>query len=179
MTDLIIRHAVAADAESLATLARASFVEAFGAQNQPEHLAAHCDNSFSASKQAQEIVDPARVTVLAQMGAALVGYVQVLSHSPNENVDAEQPAEVCRLYVLSAWHGRGVAQALMQEVLRVTAHADVLWLGVWEENPRGIAFYKKYGFEVVGRQIFDVGSDPQHDFVMAVSLENDERIVNK
>ena len=47
------------------------------------------------------------------------------------------------------------------------AGATDLWLGVWQENPRAIAFYRKHGFEIVGEKTFVVGSDPQTDWVMA------------
>jgi ribosomal protein S18 acetylase RimI-like enzyme len=39
-------------------------------------------------------------------------------------------------------------------------------LGVWEHNPRALAFYKRWGFEIVGRQAFLLGQDLQQDFVM-------------
>ena len=48
-------------------------------------------------------------------------------------------------------------------------HADELWLGVWEKNPRAIAFYQKTGLRVVGRQTFQLGRDLQHDFVMSLT----------
>jgi ribosomal protein S18 acetylase RimI-like enzyme len=43
----------------------------------------------------------------------------------------------------------------------------VVWLGVWERNPKAIAFYKKFGFREVGAHVFPLGSDPQRDVVMA------------
>ena len=42
-----------------------------------------------------------------------------------------------------------------------------MWLDVWEENPRAIAFYTKWRFAVVGRQDFVLGSDVQHDLLMS------------
>ncbi|CAM6209294.1 N-acetyltransferase domain-containing protein [Enterobacter intestinihominis] len=44
--------------------------------------------------------------------------------------------------------------------------SDVVWLGVWEHNPRAISFYHKLGFTEVGEHIFQVGSDPQRDIIM-------------
>jgi len=44
-----------------------------------------------------------------------------------------------------------------------------VWLGVWEHNPRAIAFYRKWGFEAVGEHVFVVGTDPQRDLVMTRS----------
>ena len=35
-----------------------------------------------------------------------------------------------------------------------------IWLSVWEHNPRAIAFYRKYAFEVAGEHVFQVGTDP-------------------
>jgi ribosomal protein S18 acetylase RimI-like enzyme len=45
--------------------------------------------------------------------------------------------------------------------------SDVVWLGVWERNPRAIAFYRKFGFREVGTHVFPLGNDPQRDIVMA------------
>ena len=41
-----------------------------------------------------------------------------------------------------------------------------VWLGVWEKNPRAIAFYKKFGFEQIGEHVFLLGSDPQRDIIL-------------
>lgn len=45
-----------------------------------------------------------------------------------------------------------------------------LWLGVWERNPRAIAFYVKQGFTKVGSHDFIVGSDRQTDWVFTSPL---------
>ncbi len=42
---------------------------------------------------------------------------------------------------------------------------DTVWLGVWEYNHRAQAFYKKCGFEHVGEHIFQLGNDPQTDWI--------------
>jgi ribosomal protein S18 acetylase RimI-like enzyme len=42
-----------------------------------------------------------------------------------------------------------------------------LWLGVWERNPRAIAFYAKCGFVDVGEHAFIFGTEEQTDRVMA------------
>ena len=36
----------------------------------------------------------------------------------------------------------------------------------YERNPRALAFYRKWGFDVVGDHIFRVGNDPQRDLIM-------------
>ena len=48
---------------------------------------------------------------------------------------------------------------------------DVIWLDVWKENPRGIAFYRKWGFEIVGEQGFQMGEELQEDWIMVRELK--------
>ena len=61
----------------------------------------------------------------------------------------------------------------MMEACLETAVArgyDVIWLGVWEQNLRALAFYRKYGFEVVGNHVFQFGTDAQTDLIMAANI---------
>ena len=44
--------------------------------------------------------------------------------------------------------------------------AEGVWLGVWERNPRAIAFYEKHGFAAVGEQTYRVAGEVQRDVVM-------------
>ena len=46
------------------------------------------------------------------------------------------------------------------------AGTATVWLGVWERNPRAIAFYHKWGFVDVGTQKFHLGADVQTDRLM-------------
>jgi ribosomal protein S18 acetylase RimI-like enzyme len=106
-------------------------------------------------------------------GAELVGYVHLASGPAPVTVEGPAPLELKRLYVARAWHGRGVAQALMDAALDAARArgARTLWLGVWERNPRAVAFYGKYGFTRVGEHTFLLGADPQTDWVLARPLE--------
>ncbi len=100
----------------------------------------------------------------------LIGFGQLRWGAAPSCVAASRPAEIQRLYVDSAWHGHGIAQGMMASLLRFAAEggADAAWLGVWEKNPRAIAFYAKAGFSVAGEHVFVLGSDPQRDLVLAL-----------
>jgi ribosomal protein S18 acetylase RimI-like enzyme len=60
----------------------------------------------------------------------------------------------------------------MRALLALAAQqgATRVWLGVWEHNPRAIAFYEKFGLRVVGAHDFDLGGDLQRDLVMQLQL---------
>jgi predicted N-acetyltransferase YhbS len=108
------------------------------------------------------------ITVLADSGQELVGYAQLRRSEPPPCVGRDESVEIYRFYVDASAHGSGVAQGLMAEAL--AAARDLggrrVWLGVWERNERARAFYKKGGFQDVGTQIFQLGTDHQTDRVL-------------
>ena len=137
-------------------------------------MEAYCAASFGSSIQRREILDARCTTILAEVGGSLVAFAQVRFDSSKSCVRANAPAELYRIYVSNEWQGRGLAHDVMREIFdtAVRGGADCIWLGVWEENPRAIAFYSKYGFTAVGDHVFQLGDDMQRDIIMAVRMEN-------
>ena len=168
----VIRKALRSDAARLADLAESSFRDAFGAANAPEDMDLHSRKSFGESIQAQEIVSPHMLTLLSEDGERLVGFAQLRWGTTPSCVVADSPGEIQRLYVARDWHGKGVAQDLMNASIdRIRERgSDLVWLGVWERNPRAISFYRKNGFVEVGSHVFRLGNDPQRDIIMARSV---------
>ena len=167
-----LRRGGANDAQALAALAERTFRDAFGARNTPENMDQHCARAFGPQAQARELEDAGLVTMLAAESGRLVGFSQLYLSKPHACLAAARPAELNRIYVSSEWHGRGIAQSLMQNALDTAAAAgsDLLWLGVWEHNPKAIAFYRKFGFETLGDQPFMLGQELQRDLIMAVMI---------
>jgi GNAT superfamily N-acetyltransferase len=169
---VVIREARAHDADALSAFALDVFVTTFGPDNHPDDMAAYCAMAFTPAVQAREIADPSRIYLLAESHGALAAYALLRVGNVEPNVTGPSPVEVERFYVAHAWHGTGVAHALMTAVLE-TARArggETLWLGVWDRNPRAIRFYAKHGFVDVGSHAFVLGTDPQTDRVMARAL---------
>jgi ribosomal protein S18 acetylase RimI-like enzyme len=170
--ELVIRRATVHDAEVLSAFARRQFVETFAAQNDPDDLALFLDTTFTPALQRAELLEPHRSYWLLEVDGALAGYVLLNDGAHEDGVVAAHPVELQRFYIDRAWHGRGMAARLMAHAVD-TARAlggDVLWLGVWEENPRAIRFYEKQGFVRVGAHVFMVGTDAQTDAIMARTL---------
>lgn len=173
---MIIRHANTSDTAALACLAEQTFRDTFTSGSSTSDMQQHCEENYSPDIQLQEIQDSNLITILAECEGKLAGFAQVRLLSPTvnlkESLASKYPSELSRLYVSNEWLGHGVAHKLMSEVLAsvATVKSDCLWLGVWEENPRAIAFYHKYDFTVVGDHVFTVGTDPQRDLIMAVQL---------
>jgi ribosomal protein S18 acetylase RimI-like enzyme len=163
-----IRRAVPADAPALAALGERTFRETFGPSNRPGDLAAHVAATYGADLQAGELADPRWTTLVADAGE-LIAFAQLRAGEAPACVTGPDPIELLRFYVDQRWHGRGIAAALMAATLEAAAErgAATLWLGVWERNPRAIAFYRKLDFRDVGSHEFVLGTDLQTDRVMA------------
>jgi ribosomal protein S18 acetylase RimI-like enzyme len=173
-----IRRATPDDAPALAAAARAFFTDTFGAVNRPDDMTYYLAHSFGETLQRAEIEDTnGRILVATGSDGEIVGYVHLRLGAPPpaaSSATATRPAEISRLYAARRLHGRGLGAALMNAAVATAVQwgAELLWLGVWEENPRAIAFYAKHGFIDVGEQDFMLGADRQHDRIMARRLTN-------
>ena len=167
-----IRQAGPSDAPVVAALAERTFRDTYGAANSDANMASYLAANFGVMRQAAELADPAWRTLLCESGGAPAAYAQLALRPAPPCIRAHAPLEVVRFYVDAPWHGRGLAQALM-EALMDTARAlgaGGLWLGVWERNARAIAFYRRMGFAEAGSQVFVLGRDRQRDLVLARPL---------
>ena len=163
-----IRYATPSDAHNLAALAEETFRGTFGSDNTVEDMDRHCQASYGEAMQLAEIADPQMTTLVCEQDGNLIAFAQLRWSDAPDCVSAKSPGEIQRIYVAKAWHGKGIAHQLMASCLKemVDRKSDVVWLGVWERNPRAIAFYKKIGFAEVGSHVFPLGTDPQRDIVM-------------
>lgn len=169
LSDCAVRLATADDALLLARMGARTFRDTFGADNTAEDMAAYLARSFSPEIQAAELADAATDFLIAFAGDEPAGYAKVRAGSAPACVRGTSPLEICRLYADTPWIGRGVGGTLMQACLGHAASlgCDVIWLDVWERNPRAIGFYERWGFAVVGEQDFVLGDDVQRDLLMA------------
>ncbi|MDB4951615.1 MAG: GCN5-related N-acetyltransferase [Gemmatimonadetes bacterium] len=167
-----IRAATVDDAAPLAALAERIFIDTYAPDTRAEDVAAFVAQAFGPEKQAAELADARSTYLVAEVDGRLAAYAFLRRTVDPPFEVGPAPLEVARFYVAHAWHGRGIAAALMDGVLREAAlrGARTVWLFVWERNPRALAFYRKQGFTVVGRVQFLMGTDLQDDHVMSRPL---------
>ncbi len=163
-----IRQATPQDIELLSSIGARAFSQSFGAANTPENMAAYLAASFSPEKQASEMAEPGAVFLIAENESEPVGFAHLREDPAPTCITGIHPVELSRIYMLEGWKGQGLGSQLMQACIDEARQrgADVLWLGVWEENPKAIAFYKKWGFSIVGTHAFQLGSEAQEDYLM-------------
>ena len=163
-----IRSATLADADSLSRLAAATFHLGCPAETNPAHLNAFIFAELSPDRFREFLASESVTILLAEMEGELAGFTMLVSASLHPQIIAESPLEIRKFYVVPSRHGSGVAHQLMQaaEPLLEDPRYDSAWLSVYSGNSRAISFYRKWGFEVIGTHYFNVGGDPQKDFVM-------------
>jgi len=110
--------------------------------------------------------------LLAYHEDQVAGYVKLRESKPPKSLGTKNALEIARLYALASMIGKGVGKALMQVSIDIANKRakEVLWLGVWEHNPRAIAFYQKWGFEKFDEWSFLLGNDMQRDWLMRKRL---------
>jgi diamine N-acetyltransferase len=176
-----IRKTIPEDAAPLAALAEKTFRNTFGADNNAADMDQHCTDTYGAKIQTREILDPSIDTFVCEFENELIAYVQLHWSDAPSCVQAIKPVEIRRFYLDSAWHGQGIAGTLMQHVLEhvESKHADQIWLGVWEHNPKAQRFYQKMGFLEVGDHVFQLGSDPQRDLIYSRKVKISDQLAAK
>ena len=170
MPDINIREASVEDAKVLTDLAYTTFWDAFAhhPKNAPDDLHHYMRQAFNVEQITAELGEEKSIFLIAEIGGEPAGYAKIIIDAMEPGIAAERPVELNRLYSHQQFLGKGIGQALMDAcVVRAKEeNRDVMWLGVWEYNPRAQRFYEKNGFRVVGSHVFQLGEDPQTDLLM-------------
>lgn len=174
MSEVVIRIADSNDAEVLTELGYKTFWDTFHSHpdNDPKDFAEYLKNAFNLQKIGGEISDKNAIFLLAEIDQKAVGYAKLQFFSVEDPIEAKQPVEIVRIYAAKDFIGKGIGKKLMDTSIKISVElgCDVIWLGVWEHNPRAIRFYEKNGFHEVGSHSFQMGSDKQTDLLMQKKL---------
>lgn len=174
METIAIRKITHNDIKELQEIGRQTFFETFSAGNTEDNMKKYLDEGFSLEKLAAELNNPNTEFYFASLDNKVIGYLKLNFGRSQTELQDDKAVEIERIYVLKEFHGKKVGQMLYEQAMQIAQqkHADYVWLGVWEENPRAIAFYKKNGFTAFDKHIFKLGDDEQTDIMMKLQLED-------
>ena len=163
----MLSEATIDDCEAVAALAARTFSETFGHLYRPENLAQHIRATCSATYFRQSL-DEGDTLLMVKEAGQLIGYGKV----GRMRLPFHAPAgaqEIHRVYIAKAYQGRGFGKAMMLHMMSLPriATAPATYLSVWEENISAQALYKQYGFEPVGRYLYQVGDQFDNEIIMA------------
>jgi len=168
-----IRKATISDAVQLQQIARQTFSDTFSAVNSTENMEKYLTERFSIETLKSELQCENSEFYFAEKDHEIAGYLKI--NVGNAQSEPQEPGalEIERIYVRKDFQGKKVGQLLYQQAVEVAEEKDAryVWLGVWEENHRAVAFYKKNGFVEFGKHIFKLGADEQIDLMMKLELK--------
>jgi ribosomal protein S18 acetylase RimI-like enzyme len=162
------------DIDKLQKIGRQTFFETYAASNTEDDMQKYLDENFSIEKLTSELNDQNAEFYFATLNNNVIGYLKLNCGQSQTELRDNNTLEIERIYVLQQFHGKKIGQILFDKALQVAKqkNADCIWLGVWEENPRAINFYKKNGFVEFDKHIFKLGNDEQTDIMMKLKLNN-------
>lgn len=172
MESIQIRSVGLSEVSMLQTISRVTFSQTFDAHNSPEDMQAYLDTSYSVEKLTSEINHPDSSFYFAMDGSLVVGYLKVNVGKAQTELKDMHAFEIERIYVDQAYLGKKIGQILFNKAIELakSKKASYVWLGVWEENHRALAFYKKNGFVPFDKHIFKLGNDEQTDIMMKLTV---------
>lgn len=180
-SNITIRRAGSDDAALLAELGARTFSETFAAMNSADDMASYLSSAFTPAQLASELSDRRASFFIAEVDGEAAGYAKLYEGESPACVTGDCSIELARIYVLEQWLGKSVGQALMQHCMDEARRSGrkTVWLGVWQHNERAQSFYRKWGFRIVGEQVFRLGADEQTDWVMECALSDSNRSTQK
>lgn len=165
--EITIRRVLMEDAPVLADIAAKTFYDTFTGTCSEADMERFLKDYFNLQQVEKELSNSDDFYFFADIDGQPAGYCRIMEDYKNFDFMKQWKAlELKRLYVLSEFHGKGIAQKLMEFIIDFAKqHAyEVVWLGVWEHNLRAKKFYQKSGFEYSGhRHDFPIGDTPQTD----------------
>lgn len=174
MESIKIIKATINEIDQLQTIGRHTFYETFSSFNTAENMQQYLEEGFSLKKLTGELEDQNTEFYFAKVDNDVIGYLKLNFGTSQTELKADHALEIERIYVLQEFHGKKVGQILYDKAIEVATQkkSDYVWLGVWEENPRAISFYKKNGFTAFDKHIFKLGNEAQTDIMMKLKLHH-------
>ena len=158
----------------LVQLARTTFAETFDANTDPADMAEFLATAYAPSTLLAELHSPGSTFWFIEDEGQVAGYLKLnVAPALTPDVHADQALELERIYILPEFKQRGLGSQLFDfaKNYALRHHKATIALGVWEHNEPAKAFYAARGFHRVGEHVFQVGSDPQRDWLMECAVD--------
>lgn len=165
--EITIRRIALEDAPALAQISRQTFYDTFTGTCTDGDMQLFLKEYFNLAQVQTELISSDDYYFFAEINGEPAGYIRFMEDYHNLPLVKQWRAlELKRLYVVKEYHGKGIAQKLMDFFIGFAEQNkyELVWLGVWEHNLRAQKFYGKYGFVNSGyTHDFPIGDTPQTD----------------
>ena len=170
--DFELRLASPPDAITVAALSVQVFLDTYATEGVRPDLAREAFSEYSTEAFAQRLGEANRAFILAESGAGLLGYAEVLLSPLTAPAERLSGAELVRLYVQPAAQRIGIGRALLERTEQdvLAALIPSVWLTAWEGNVNARAFYARMGYADVGATTYSLQGHTHANRVFAKQL---------
>lgn len=174
MDHLQIKRVAHNEVKQLQAIGLETFTTAFSSYNTAEDMKAYLSKAFSTEQLTSELSNRQSEFYFALLDNEVIGYLKINFGQTKSKLSKENTMEIERVYVLAECQGKKVGQRLLNKALEIAKqkNMDGIWLGVWEENPNAVRFYRNNGYKKSGKHAFYLGSEKQIDIIMKLQLDN-------
>ncbi|MCK1157540.1 GNAT family N-acetyltransferase [Streptococcus uberis] len=157
----------------LRDLAIQTFTETFGGHNTDEQLQEFFEQDYTLEVLGKELKSTENEVYFLRRDGEVVGYLKVNWGEDQTEQELEDSFEIQRIYILNTFQGHGLGKFLFEFALEraYASGKSWAWLGVWENNLKAQALYRKYGFEKFSEHSFAVGDLVDTDWLMKKALK--------
>jgi diamine N-acetyltransferase len=175
MSEVTMRRLTLKDVPALSIIAKKTFYDSFSGTCTAADMNHFLELYYNESTLAIEMEDSEMHYYFAEIDGEVAGYILYKENNLGfEEMKNKKTIELKRLYVLGNFHGKGIAQKMMDSFLEYSTlnNFEIAFLGVWEYNCRAQYFYAKYGFKpTTYRHDFPIGNTPQTDMYLLKELK--------
>jgi ribosomal protein S18 acetylase RimI-like enzyme len=171
-SETIILKVALNDIESLRNICIQTFTETFAEHNTKSDMQKYTSDNLNIKKLTEEFNTINSEFYFIRFENKVIGYLKLNSSESQTEFHNDNALEIERIYVLKEFHGKHIGKLLLEKAIDIAKEKqrDYIWLGVWENNEKAIAFYNKHGFIKYDKHIFKLGNDEQTDIMMKLIL---------
>lgn len=148
VADFLIRPAVWQEAEDTRRVLVETWHDTYDSLLGSERVAEITNRWHAVDVLAEQIGSPDALFLVAEHSGRLIGHAFARMLEPGV-------VSLSRLYVLPAWQRQGLGARMLGAVVERHPGAARMRLNVKAENGKGVAFYCRHGFTVVGERVED------------------------
>ncbi|MGR7813711.1 GNAT family N-acetyltransferase [Lacinutrix undariae] len=154
-------------AEVIGIIGKEAFSESHGHSASKEDILYFISKAYHTQTIIEDIENKKVAYYLIYSDGELAGFSKIELDSPNENITDLNITKLDRLYLLKAFYGKQLGAKLFDFNVEFSKRNNQkgIWLAVWTENEKGLNFYNKKGFKIVGEHHYKISEthyNPNH-----------------
>ena len=155
------------DSEIIAAISIEVWLDTYAVEGISSDFANYVLNTYSPGEIQAQMEQPGTTFILFRDNDLVLGYAKLVLRADPVS-DTSGTAEVETLYVRRHHQGQGIGKWLLDKAFDLAAQAgeDRLFVTVFHENHKALAFYEKHGLVVDGTWTFMLNGNPVPNVIL-------------